>query len=131
MWKLGLRPRYSFSGNICFKISVFCLCSVSTTAFSSPLINEDLPGRAAAGVYFHTFNNRFFRHQDWYSLLPARPGGKADRVVGLDRYKVLGPTKSEEINLVRRVTRTYARLPQIPLASTLTFKTQRLLDCIL
>ncbi len=29
MWKLGLRPRYSFSGNICFKISVFCLCSAA------------------------------------------------------------------------------------------------------
>ncbi len=27
MWKWGLRPRYSFSGNICFEISVFCLCS--------------------------------------------------------------------------------------------------------
>jgi hypothetical protein len=27
MWKLGLRSRYSFSGNICFEISVFCLCS--------------------------------------------------------------------------------------------------------
>jgi hypothetical protein len=25
--KLGLRPRYNFSGNICFKFSVFCLCS--------------------------------------------------------------------------------------------------------
>jgi hypothetical protein len=23
------RPRYSFSGNICFEISVFCLCSVT------------------------------------------------------------------------------------------------------
>ncbi len=28
IWKLGLRPRYFFSGNICFEISVFCLCSV-------------------------------------------------------------------------------------------------------
>jgi hypothetical protein len=28
IWKLGLRPRYSFSGNICFKFSAFCLCSV-------------------------------------------------------------------------------------------------------
>ncbi len=27
MWKLGLSPRYSFSGNICYEISVFCLCS--------------------------------------------------------------------------------------------------------
>ncbi len=27
MWKLGLRPRYSFSGIVCFEISVFCLCS--------------------------------------------------------------------------------------------------------
>ncbi len=27
MWKLGLRPRYSFSGNICFKFSAICLCS--------------------------------------------------------------------------------------------------------
>ncbi len=27
MWKLGLRPRYSFSGNICFKFLAFCLCS--------------------------------------------------------------------------------------------------------
>ncbi len=27
MWKLGLRPQYSFSGNICFKFSAFCLCS--------------------------------------------------------------------------------------------------------
>jgi hypothetical protein len=30
MWKLGLRPRYSFSGNICFKFSAFCLCSAPT-----------------------------------------------------------------------------------------------------
>ncbi len=29
VWKLGLRPRYSFSGNICFKFSAFCLCSVN------------------------------------------------------------------------------------------------------
>jgi hypothetical protein len=26
-WKFGLRPRHFFSGNICFKLSAFCLCS--------------------------------------------------------------------------------------------------------
>ncbi len=29
MWKLGLWPRNSFSGNICFQFSVLFLCSVS------------------------------------------------------------------------------------------------------
>ena len=29
MWKLGLKPQYSFSGNICFKFSAFCLCSAA------------------------------------------------------------------------------------------------------
>ncbi len=33
MWKLGLRPRYSFSGNICFHFSAFCLCSAWQTAY--------------------------------------------------------------------------------------------------
>ncbi len=35
MWKLGLRPRYSFSGNICFKFSAFFLCSLYLNSFSS------------------------------------------------------------------------------------------------
>ncbi len=30
-WKLGLRPRNSFSGNICFEFSVLCLCSALTS----------------------------------------------------------------------------------------------------
>ncbi len=34
LWKSGLRPRYSFSGNICFKFSAFCLCSAVFTNFS-------------------------------------------------------------------------------------------------
>jgi hypothetical protein len=29
MWKLGLRPHNSFSGNICFEFSVLCLCTVN------------------------------------------------------------------------------------------------------
>jgi hypothetical protein len=28
---VGLRPRNSFSGNICFKFSVLCLCRVSVS----------------------------------------------------------------------------------------------------
>jgi hypothetical protein len=40
MWKLGLRPRYSFSGNICFKFSAFCLCSAAR-AFKSLQNTQD------------------------------------------------------------------------------------------
>ncbi len=36
MWKLGLRPRYSFSGNICFKFSAFCPCSAPFWAKMHP-----------------------------------------------------------------------------------------------
>jgi hypothetical protein len=36
-----------------------------------------------------TLNNRFFRHQACYSLLPAKPGGQADRVSSLYKYKVV------------------------------------------
>jgi hypothetical protein len=49
MWKFGLRPRYSFSGNICFEISVFCLCSAATPPYCSyrqaliSLIQEKIP----------------------------------------------------------------------------------------
>ncbi len=31
LWKLGLRPRNSFPGNIYFKFSVLCLCNAFTT----------------------------------------------------------------------------------------------------
>jgi hypothetical protein len=54
---------------------------------SSPLRNEDL--KAGLQLVF-TLNNRFFRHQACYSLLPAKPGGQADRVVSLYKYKVVG-----------------------------------------
>ncbi len=33
MWKLGPGPWYSFSGNICYKFSAFCLCSVPQLRF--------------------------------------------------------------------------------------------------
>jgi hypothetical protein len=37
MWKLGLGPRNSFSGNIFFEFSVLCLCSVSQQNITPPL----------------------------------------------------------------------------------------------
>ncbi len=33
MWKLGLRPGNSFSGNICSEFSVLCPCSVGKNIF--------------------------------------------------------------------------------------------------
>ncbi len=74
---------------------------LSQPSFSSPLINEDLP---AGPQLVFTFDNRFnrtgwavsqsvryifFRHQACYSLLPAKPGGQADRVISLCKYKVV------------------------------------------
>ena len=56
-------------------------------SFSPPLINEDLP---AGPQLVFTLSNRFFRHQACYSLLPAKPGGQADRVISLCKYKVVG-----------------------------------------
>jgi hypothetical protein len=47
---------------------------------------EDLP---ASPQLLFTLNNRFFRHQACYSLLPAKPGGQADRVISLCKYKVV------------------------------------------
>jgi hypothetical protein len=59
---------------------------LSHPSFSSPLINEDLP---AGPQLVFTLNNRFFRHQACYSMLPAKQGGQADRVVSLCKYKVI------------------------------------------
>ncbi len=59
---------------------------LSQPSFSSPLINEDLP---AGPQLVFTLNNRFFRHQACYSLLPAKTGGQADRVISLCKYKVV------------------------------------------
>jgi hypothetical protein len=42
MWKLGLWPRNSFSGNICFKFSVLVLCSVCIGTNSCYLHKFDL-----------------------------------------------------------------------------------------
>jgi hypothetical protein len=63
---------------------------LSHPSFSSPLINEDL---LAWPQLVFTLNYRFFRHQACYSLLPAKPGGQADRVVSLCKYKVVGTAR--------------------------------------
>ncbi len=59
---------------------------LSQPSFSSPLINEDLP---AGPQLVFTLNNRFFRHQACYSLLPVKTGGQADRVISLCKYRVV------------------------------------------
>jgi hypothetical protein len=59
---------------------------------------EDLP---AGPQLVFTLNNRFFRHQACYSLLPAKPGGQADRVISLCKYKVVGfCTQENAVSLI-------------------------------
>jgi hypothetical protein len=36
VWKLGLRPRNSFPGNICFQFAVLCLCSAERQEWGGP-----------------------------------------------------------------------------------------------
>jgi hypothetical protein len=67
---------------------------LSQPSFSPPLIIEDLP---AGPQLVFTLNNRFFRHQACYSLLPAKTGEQADRVISLCKYKVVeGHTRWRE-----------------------------------
>ena len=75
---------------------------LSQASFSSPLINEDLP---AGPQLVFTLNNRFFRHQACYSLLPAKPGGEADRVISLCKYKVVAQAlaRTFRINDLKKV----------------------------
>ncbi len=54
MWKLGLRPRYSVFGNICFIFSAFCLCSAQqlpAETWDSPVSIGRVPSVAAANFY--------------------------------------------------------------------------------
>jgi hypothetical protein len=62
MWKLGLRPRYSFSGNICFKFSAFCLCSVYAINFLSSTFLFTLA--AYTYILFYTRHHRV--HTEWH-----------------------------------------------------------------
>ncbi len=48
MWKLGLRPRYSFSVNICFEFLAFFLCSAALYRSHIPHYNLYCEGRLKA-----------------------------------------------------------------------------------
>ncbi len=62
MWKLGLRPRYSFSRNICFKFSQFCLCSarlLPTVIFARPTqVTSNKPSPAVEYRYTYVYQSR-------------------------------------------------------------------------
>ncbi len=84
---IRLLSRVAFWGVIRALLHVSHKHMLSHPSFSSPLINKDLP---AGPQLLFALNNRFFRHQACYSLLPAKPGGQADRVISLCKYKVVG-----------------------------------------
>ncbi len=90
--------RVAFWGVIKALLSVINICyPPPPPSFSSPLINEDLP---AGQQLVFTLNNRFFRHQVCYILLPARPGRQAERVIGLYKYKDIGHTVPATLQLL-------------------------------
>jgi hypothetical protein len=72
MWKLGLRPRYSFSGNICFEISVFCLCSACTGSClqnRNPSNTEPIPLCYQRCSYRYTPMHPRYSHILLYSIV--------------------------------------------------------------
>jgi hypothetical protein len=87
MWKLELRPRYSFSGNICFKISVFCLCSVVTCPSSRNIPNTNRKGGKYERMFFGVWTQDFPLHILFLSgnLLFT----SADLVSGLNIFSLL------------------------------------------
>ncbi len=100
-----LLSRVAFWGVIRALLLVINIC-YPQPSFSSPLINEDLP---AGPQLVFTLNNRFFRHQACHSLLPAKLGGQADRVISLCKYKVveytLHPSRN---NAYRRIAKVHS-----------------------
>jgi hypothetical protein len=58
--EIGTETRYLFSGNICFKISVFCLCSVVTPRDDIE-ITHDLPFFSVAQGIFVLSSERLSR----------------------------------------------------------------------
>ncbi len=48
MWELGLWPRNSFSGNICFEFSGLCLCSAAKKTKKKPTFSKTTAGRKPA-----------------------------------------------------------------------------------
>jgi hypothetical protein len=69
MWKLGLRPRNSFFGNLCFAFSVLCLCSVSPVqlyaifwSYTLFRIRDVLPKMNWKGDYINPVTFQFSRN---------------------------------------------------------------------
>ncbi len=68
MWKLGLRPRYSFSGNICFKFSAVCPCSAGFEPMTSCIAGTTL-AKCYLDSLLISIRNIYIRppqlHQQW------------------------------------------------------------------
>ncbi len=91
MWKLGLTPLNSFSGNICFKFSVLCLCSVvSRVILAKGTVSRDFsflvfswlcftkPLKITFGS-FQSFSN--IRRDPLVLLIPVANNGKVSDYV--------------------------------------------------
>ncbi len=80
MWKLGLRPRYSFSGNIYFKFSAFCLCSAGVNYIPQSGALNLATGSFHLSISLLTQQSRqsarlFLQSSELGPLHPLVPGG--------------------------------------------------------
>jgi hypothetical protein len=54
--EIGAETRYSFSGNICFEISVFCLCSAGESVKVCLVYEQGVTAVFLSGIHFWQLN---------------------------------------------------------------------------